>query len=92
MKAERHPAIVALAAQIKKVRKDKGFTQEDFALAAGIDRSYYGAIERGERNISALNLMRIAVALKVEVGELFPETPKFERLLDGSVNADIGQE
>lgn len=47
-------------------------TQEEFAFKAGLDRSYYGGVERGERNISALNIMGIAEALEVEVGCLFP--------------------
>ena len=49
-----------------------GFSQEGFAAAAGLDRADYGAIERGERNVSALNLIRIALMLDCEVGELFP--------------------
>lgn len=51
-------------------------------MEAGLGRSYYGGVERGERNIAALNLMRIAVALEVEVGELFPKTQQFEGQLD----------
>lgn len=37
----------------------------------GLDRTYMGGIERGERNIAAINLIRIAKTLKIEVGELF---------------------
>jgi transcriptional regulator with XRE-family HTH domain len=40
---------------------------------AGLDRAYYGGIERGERNVAALNLIKMAVALDVEVGNLFPK-------------------
>ncbi len=69
---ERHPALVALGQQIRKVRQARHISQEDFAAQAGLGRSYYGSIERGERNVAALNLMRIAAALDVEVGELFP--------------------
>jgi transcriptional regulator with XRE-family HTH domain len=72
MVGERHPALVALGKQIQKVRKSRGISQEAFATEAGLGRSYYGGVERGERNISALNLIRIASALKVDVGELFP--------------------
>ena len=71
---ERHPALVALGEQIRKVRKEKGFSQEDFAAKANLGRSYYGGIERGERNVAALNLMRIAVTLGVEMAQLFPNT------------------
>lgn len=50
----------------------KGFSQEGFAHEVGLDRTYMGSIERGERNISAINLIRVAKKLRVEVGELFP--------------------
>lgn len=66
------PLLVALGAKIRAVRQAKGFSQETFAAEAGLGRSYYGGIERGERNVAALNLMLIARILGVEVGELFP--------------------
>ena len=78
---EKHPALIALGAQIRTVRQAKGVSQEDFAARAGISRAYYGSIERGERNVAALNLMKIAATLEVEVGELFPKTDLFRPLL-----------
>ena len=66
------PALVKLGKQIRELRSNKGFSQESFAYEIGLDRTYIGGIERGERNIAALNLIRIAKALKVEVGDLFP--------------------
>ena len=72
MAKEKDPFLVALGEQIRKQRKAKGYSQEPFAAHAEIDRSYYGGIERGERNLSALNLIRIALALEIEVGDLFP--------------------
>ncbi len=69
---EKHPQLVALGRRIRALRKERGFSQEAFASEAGLDRAYYGGIERGERNVAALNLFRIAAALQVEVGELFP--------------------
>lgn len=68
----KYEALVAIGAIIRNYRKAKGFTQEAFADHAGLDRAYYGAIERGERNVAALNLIKIAKALEVQVGELFP--------------------
>ena len=82
MSKQRHPALVALGQQIRKTRQGRSISQESFALEADLGRSYYGGVERGERNISALNLMRIAVALEVEVGELFPKREVFRGLLD----------
>jgi transcriptional regulator with XRE-family HTH domain len=84
MTSDRHPALVAMGQQIRKVRQAHGISQEDFAHEAGLGRSYYGGVERGERNVAALNLMRIAAALKVEVGDLFPRANQFEDLLEGS--------
>lgn len=65
-------ALIKLGKQIRKLREEKGFSQEDFAYEVGLDRTYMGGIERGERNVAALNLIRIAKTLKIEVGELFP--------------------
>jgi transcriptional regulator with XRE-family HTH domain len=56
--------------QIRKSVKPK-LTQEALADIAGIDRSYTGKIERGESNVSLVNINRIADALKVEPAELF---------------------
>lgn len=67
-----HPQLVLLGKQLRKLREARGFSQEEFAWEVGLARSYYGGIERGDRNVAALNLIRIAIALGVEVGELFP--------------------
>ena len=70
---KKHPQLMALGRQIRKLREKKGYSQEGFAAEAGLDRAYYGSIERGERNIAALNLIQISIVLGVEVGELFPK-------------------
>lgn len=49
-----------------------GYSQEEFAYESGLARTYMGRVERGEQNISIQNLIRIAIALKVEVGDLVP--------------------
>ncbi len=69
---EPHPKLLLLGARIREIRKAKGWSQEDFAHHMGLARSYYSGIERGRRNLAALNLIRIAQGLEVEVGELFP--------------------
>lgn len=81
MKSKRNLALVALGLQIRTIRQARGISQENFAIETGFGRSYYGGVERGERNIAALNLMRIAAALEVEVGELFPKAAEFKGLL-----------
>ncbi len=61
-----------LGRRIRMLREAKGFSQETFAHHAGLERSYYGRIERGEINVTARNLIKIAKTLDVSVGELFP--------------------
>lgn len=55
---------------IRESRKARGLSQEALALAAGLDRSYVGGVERGERNIAVINLRKIANALNVPVSQL----------------------
>ena len=69
---QKHPQLQALGKKIRKFREQSGLSQEAFASEAGLDRAYYGGVERGERNISSINLIQIAAALGVEVGDLFP--------------------
>lgn len=92
MRTERHPALVALAHQIRTQRKARGFSQEDFAATVGLDRSYYGGVERGERNITVLKLMRIAVALNVALSELLPNSEALVTLMDNSINDVVDDE
>ena len=61
----------ALGQAIRVVRKAKSVSQEALAHNAGIDRSHMGKIERGERNVTALNLLRVAKALGVQPSEIF---------------------
>lgn len=57
--------------RLRQLRKAQKLSQEKVALKAGIDRSYLGGIERGENNVSLVNIHRIAEALGVEPAELF---------------------
>jgi transcriptional regulator with XRE-family HTH domain len=61
----------AVGARIRKVREGRGITQEQTARLAGIDRSYYGLVERGRINVSAVYLLKIAAMLHCHVG-MFP--------------------
>lgn len=56
-------ALKCLGAAIRSSRQASGLSQEALADAAGIDRSHMGKIERGERNVTVLNMMKIAAAL-----------------------------
>lgn len=57
---------------LRKLREKKGWTQEELADRAGMHFTYVGQIERGVRNPSLVNLYRIAKALKVDFGSIFP--------------------
>lgn len=57
--------------RLRELRVERGFSQERLAELAGLDRNYIGQIERAERNVALVNIVRIAKALEVEVGELF---------------------
>jgi len=58
---------------IKSFRLEKGLSQEELADCCGLHRTYIGAIERGERNITLVTFERIAQALEVTPQELITE-------------------
>ena len=57
--------------RLRELRKQKGLSQEALASASDLDRTYIGGVERGERNISLINIHQLAQALDVEAGDLF---------------------
>jgi transcriptional regulator with XRE-family HTH domain len=69
---KREEAIKAAFGQrVRELRTKKGLSQEALALVCDLDRTYIGGVERGERNISLLNIYKIAAALGVPAKELF---------------------
>ena len=64
-------ALKQLGMAIQKERKRLGYSQESFAHQCGLHRTYMGAIERGERNISLVNIIRISKALNLKISEFF---------------------
>jgi len=65
------PSQQALAKAIRTEREQAGYSQEAFARHAGLDRSYYGAIERGDFNLTLETMLRITAGLGVSLGRLF---------------------
>ncbi len=63
--------VVTLGKRIRELRQHTGLSQERFAATAGLDRTYYAGIERGERNPSVKQLAKIAAALEVPISTLF---------------------
>lgn len=62
--------LAALGGTVRAMRNATGLSQEALADAAGIDRSHMGKIERGERNVTMLNIARIAAALDTKPSEV----------------------
>jgi transcriptional regulator with XRE-family HTH domain len=56
---------------VRKRRQKIGVSQEEFADMCGLDRTYVGGIERGERNLGLLNVEKIAKAFRISLSELF---------------------
>lgn len=63
----------ALGKRLVKVRKEKGFTQEQLAYESGIDRSYVGKIERGQVNLTIRKLYILAHCLNCKPSDLLPK-------------------
>lgn len=71
-KGNKDPFLEELGRNVRFHRQRKGLTQETLAHDAGLDRTYIGCVERGEMNISVLNLKYLAEVLDVKVSELLP--------------------
>lgn len=77
---KRHPELVLIGQRISELRAKAGYSQESFAYELGMDRAYYGGLERGQRNVAMLNLIRVARGLNVELGDLFPRMSALDRV------------
>lgn len=60
-----------LGKRIKDLRSDSGYSQEKFALFINMDRTYLASVESGRRNISIVNIEKIANGLDISLSELF---------------------
>lgn len=63
--------LITFGLHIKKLRVNKNLTQEDLAFYATLDRTYISGIERGQRNVSLINILKLASALNVHPNQLF---------------------
>lgn len=57
--------------RIKQLRKENSISQEQLALLSGLDRTYIASVENGRRNISIINIQRIATALNCDLQSFF---------------------
>lgn len=63
-------SLIVLGENIRKYREAKGFSQEQLAFEAGLDRTYVGGAERGERNLTVLSALKVSRALEVKLSQL----------------------
>ncbi len=68
--AKRKDILVEFGARVRELRGEQGYSQETFAHACGLDRTYIGGIERGERNLALRNIELIAATLGISLSEL----------------------
>ena len=74
--AVRHRSLRALGLNLRRLREEKGYTQERLGERAELDSTYISGIERGVRNPSVISLVRVAKALGVTVAELLAGVEK----------------
>ncbi len=81
MAPAKSPRHEALGSAIRAVRESRGLSQEDAAYACGLERRYYGGIERGEMNVAVAKVWKVADGLAVRASELFArgEAPETEQ-------------
>jgi DNA-binding XRE family transcriptional regulator len=67
----RKEELLKFGKRLRELRHHKGYSQEKLAEIASLHRNYIGMIERGERNVTLLNIKKLARALNIETKELF---------------------
>ena len=72
---------VQLGMRIRYLRKQKGLSQEDLALEAGVNKNYLSDLERGERNPTVAIVEKIASALEVDLSTLFKGIQSFDEII-----------
>ncbi|MBD1893955.1 helix-turn-helix transcriptional regulator [Coleofasciculus sp. FACHB-129] len=68
-----NPELEKFGKQLRKLRKTRELSHEKLAELTGLHRTYIGGIERGERNVSLVNIVRLAKALSVSPSELLKQ-------------------
>jgi len=65
--------VMVFAGNVRRLRTERGMSQEELGEAAGVHRTYIGMLERGEKNVTIYNIERIARALGIEAHCLLKE-------------------
>jgi transcriptional regulator with XRE-family HTH domain len=70
--SDRSTHLHSVGRRVRELRLAAGLSQEGLAAEAGLHRTYVGSLERGERNVSVVNLYALARALGIKPGQLLP--------------------
>jgi transcriptional regulator with XRE-family HTH domain len=62
--------LIAFGNKVRELRKEKGLSQEELSFKADLHRTYIGMIERAEKNITLINIEKIAKALDISINDL----------------------
>ena len=65
--------LIKFGQRVREIRKERNLSQEELSFKADLHRTYIGMIERAEKNITLINIEKIAKALNVNLKELFDE-------------------
>jgi len=68
---EKQNILTKFGQRVRNLRKEKRISQEELSFRAGLHRTYIGMIERAEKNITLVNIAKIAEALNIEMKDLF---------------------
>ena len=71
---ESREILLKFGQRVRMLRKERNLSQEELSYKADLHRTYIGMIERAEKNITLINIEKIAKALNVDIKELFNET------------------
>ena len=66
----KHNISIKFGNRVREIRKEKKLSQEELAVKANLHRTYIGMIERAEKNITLLNIEKIANALEISINEI----------------------
>lgn len=69
----RQDILLRFGQRVRGLRKEAGWSQDGFAEECGLDRTYVGGVERGERNLALRNIEKIADSFGLTIAELFEE-------------------
>lgn len=73
MNTNKNKTLIEIGNNIRSLRLSRNLSQEQLAFEVGLHRTYIGAVERGEKNITILNLIKIKNALNVSMSQIYIE-------------------